>query len=55
MLEASPEFVSQQLDCVFTDIPPDGVKTGMVSSSGIIGRLRRSSGSMGPGTWWWTR
>ena len=36
VLEASPEFVSQQLDCVFTDIPPDGVKTGMVSSSGII-------------------
>ena len=36
VLEASPEFVAQQLDCVFTDIYPDAVKIGMVSSSGII-------------------
>jgi hydroxymethylpyrimidine/phosphomethylpyrimidine kinase len=36
VLEASPEFVAQQLDCIFTDIYPDAVKIGMVSSSGII-------------------
>jgi len=36
VMEASPEFVAQQLDCIFTDIYPDAVKIGMVSSSGII-------------------
>ena len=30
--EVSPEFLGQQLDCVFKDIPPDAVKIGMVSS-----------------------
>lgn len=34
--EASPEFVAQQLDCIFTDIRPDAVKIGMVSSAEII-------------------
>jgi hydroxymethylpyrimidine/phosphomethylpyrimidine kinase len=34
--EASPEFVAQQLDCIFTDIYPDAVKIGMVSSKDII-------------------
>lgn len=36
IMEASPEFVAQQLDCIFTDIRPDAVKIGMVSSSAII-------------------
>ena len=36
IMEASPEFVGQQMDCVFTDIVPDSVKIGMVSNSGII-------------------
>lgn len=36
ILEATPEFVGQQLDCIFTDIYPDAVKIGMVSSSQII-------------------
>jgi len=36
VLEASPEFVGQQLDCIFTDIFPDAVKIGMVSNSKII-------------------
>ncbi len=36
IMEATPEFVGQQLDCIFTDIFPDSVKTGMVSSSAII-------------------
>ncbi len=36
IMEASADFVSQQLDCIFTDIRPDAVKIGMVSSSEII-------------------
>ena len=34
--EVSAAFVGQQLDCIFTDIEPDAVKIGMVSSSDII-------------------
>lgn len=34
--EAAPEFVGQQLDCIFTDIFPDAVKVGMVANAGII-------------------
>ena len=36
VLEATPEFVAQQIDCVFEDIRPDAVKVGMVSSAAII-------------------
>lgn len=36
VLEATPEFVAEQLDCVFEDIRPDAVKIGMVSSAPII-------------------
>jgi hydroxymethylpyrimidine/phosphomethylpyrimidine kinase len=36
VMEATPEFVGQQLDCIFTDIFPDAVKIGMVSNSKII-------------------
>jgi len=36
IFEATPEFVAQQLDCIFSDIRPDAVKIGMVSSSAII-------------------
>jgi len=36
IMEALPEFVAQQLDCIFDDIKPDAVKIGMVSSSEII-------------------
>ncbi len=36
IMEATPEFVAQQLDCIFTDIYPDAVKIGMVSNSKII-------------------
>ena len=36
ILEATPEFVANQLDCIFTDIYPDAVKIGMVSNSEII-------------------
>ncbi len=36
IVESSPEFLAQQLDCVFTDIFPDAVKTGMVASVPLI-------------------
>ena len=36
VLETAPEFVGQQIDCIFEDIRPDAVKIGMVSSSEII-------------------
>ncbi len=36
IMEVTPEFLAEQLDCIFTDIFPDAVKTGMVSSSGLI-------------------
>ena len=36
ILESTPEFLASQLDCIFTDIVPDAVKTGMVSSTGLI-------------------
>ncbi len=43
--ESTPEFLELQLDCVFTDIYPDAVKVGMVSSEPLIraiaGKLRR--------------
>ncbi|MFY9312543.1 MAG: bifunctional hydroxymethylpyrimidine kinase/phosphomethylpyrimidine kinase, partial [Tepidanaerobacteraceae bacterium] len=32
IFEATPEFVGQQLDCIFEDIRPDAVKIGMVSN-----------------------
>lgn len=34
--EATPEFIAQQIDAVFEDIPPASVKIGMVSSADII-------------------
>ena len=36
IMEVTPEFLSLELDAVFTDIYPDAVKTGMVSSSELI-------------------
>ncbi|HIS26981.1 MAG TPA: bifunctional hydroxymethylpyrimidine kinase/phosphomethylpyrimidine kinase [Candidatus Pullilachnospira intestinigallinarum] len=36
ILEATPEFLQDQLDCIFTDIRPDAVKIGMVSSADLI-------------------
>ena len=34
--ESTPEFLASQMDCIFTDIFPDAVKTGMVSSAPLI-------------------
>ena len=36
ILESTPDFLAQQLDCIFTDIFPDAVKIGMVSSTPLI-------------------
>ena len=36
IFEVTPEFLAQQLDAVFTDIRPDAVKIGMVSSPALI-------------------
>lgn len=36
IMDVTPEFLGEQLDAVFTDIYPDAVKNGMVSSSSLI-------------------
>lgn len=36
ILNATPEFLGKELDAVFTDIFPDAVKIGMVSSAELI-------------------
>ena len=41
ILEVPPDFLAQQLDCVFTDIPPQAVKVGMVSSAPLIQVIAR--------------
>lgn len=35
--EVTPEFLQKQLDCIFTDIYPDAIKTGMLSDYRLIG------------------
>ncbi len=55
IMEATPEFLGEQLDAVFTDIYPDAVKIGMVSSAGLIELIAKSSGTTGQSTSWWTR
>lgn len=36
IMAVSPAFLAAQLDAVFTDIPPDAVKIGMVADSALI-------------------
>lgn len=36
IMDVTPDFLSKQLDCIFTDIFPDAVKIGMVSSGELI-------------------
>lgn len=36
IFETSSDFLANQLDCIFSDIPPDAVKTGMVPSTALI-------------------
>ena len=47
IMEATPEFVANQLDCIFTDIYPDAVKIGMVSNSEIISVIAEKLGEYG--------
>lgn len=39
IMEVTPDFVGEQLDNIFTDIYPDAVKIGMVSTGPIITRI----------------
>ena len=39
IMEATPEFLGEELDNIFTDIFPDAVKIGMVSTSGLIVKI----------------
>ena len=41
IMNATEEFLAQELDCVFGDIRPDSVKIGMVSESGLIRVIAR--------------
>ena len=41
IMEASPEFLEEQLDCIFTDIRPDAVKIGMLSSAVLMRTVAR--------------
>ena len=36
ILDVSPEFIREQMDAIFTDIYPDAIKIGMVSSPEIV-------------------
>lgn len=36
IMNSTPDFLAQQLDCVFSDLRPDAVKIGMVSDSSLI-------------------
>jgi len=40
--EVTPEFLEKQIDAIFTDIRPDAVKIGMVSSSVLIKVIAKS-------------
>ncbi|MDY6065453.1 MAG: bifunctional hydroxymethylpyrimidine kinase/phosphomethylpyrimidine kinase [Finegoldia sp.] len=39
IMDVSPDFLKAQMDAVFTDIRPDAVKIGMVSSSELISAI----------------
>ena len=36
IMEVTPDFLAAQIDAIAYDIPPNAVKTGMVSSIGLI-------------------
>lgn len=42
ILDVSPEFIVDQMDAVFTDIYPDAIKIGMVSSPEIVEAIAES-------------
>ena len=36
VMEVTPTFLEQQIDSIFTDIAPDAVKIGMISSPELV-------------------
>lgn len=36
IMEVTPKFLEEEIDSIFTDIRPDAIKTGMISSSELI-------------------
>ena len=42
IFNVTPEFVSMQLESIFTDIYPDSIKTGMMSEPAIIEAVSES-------------
>lgn len=42
ILDVSPEFITEQMDAVFTDIYPNAIKIGMVSSPEIVEAIAAS-------------
>lgn len=49
IMEVTPEFLALQLDAVFTDIPPDAVKVGMVASAPLIDVIAAKLAEYGAG------
>ena len=41
IMETTPQFLGEQLDCIFSDIRPDAVKIGMVSSGVLIEKIAK--------------
>ena len=48
ILEVPPAFLEEQLESIFTDIPPQAVKVGMVSSAPLIRTIARVLGKYRP-------
>ena len=42
IMEVTPEFLEEELQCIFTDIYPDAVKIGMVSSAELMEVIARN-------------
>lgn len=49
IMEATPEFLALQLDCVFTDVFPDAVKIGMVPSGNMMEVIGEKLAAYGAG------
>lgn len=39
IMDVTPEFLGEQLDCIFDDIYPDAIKIGMVSNPELIAMI----------------
>ena len=55
IFDVTPEFLAAQLDAVFTDIFPDAVKIGMVSSPALIEVISDGFAYYQANTSLWTR